>query len=75
MFPGVQGVGSGVGLMVEEEELQLCVMYRPPHEKVFQSIWPIWQTFLHSAVGVFYLFRHCLTRSMFTLSKAVPILW
>lgn len=60
MFPGVKGVGSGVGIKVEDSELQLCIMYRSKDEKVFQSIWPIWKTFLQNAVGVCILTMFCL---------------
>ncbi|KAH3744136.1 hypothetical protein Pelo_14483 [Pelomyxa schiedti] len=57
LFPGIQGVGSGVGVRIDGREMQLCVMYKTKNEDIFRKIWPIWRSFLAQAKGIIYVVK------------------
>ena len=49
LYPGVEGIGSGVGFSVDGTELNLAVMHRYQKRGVFEKLRPLWKDFFESA--------------------------
>lgn len=49
LYPGVEGIGSGVGFSIEGKELNLAVMHRYQKRGVFEKLRPLWKDFFESA--------------------------
>jgi len=49
MYPGVEGIGSGIGFTVNNLKLNLAAMYKYEDRGIFEKVRPIWREFFKTA--------------------------
>lgn len=51
MYPGVEGIGSGIGFTVNRKKLNLATMYKYEDRGIFDKVRPLWREFFKTAAG------------------------
>eukprot|EP01103_Thecamoeba_quadrilineata_P000120 TRINITY_DN10096_c0_g1_i1.p1 TRINITY_DN10096_c0_g1~~TRINITY_DN10096_c0_g1_i1.p1 ORF type:complete len:374 (+),score=42.64 TRINITY_DN10096_c0_g1_i1:63-1184(+) len=59
LYPGVEGIGSGVGFTIHEKKINLAPMYKYEDVGRFEQVRPIWKDYFRTVHGFIFVVDPC----------------